>query len=93
MNVTLQYEPGAADLAREHFGREASDEELAAAVGALDGATLKSAQTVNDLIWLGGRQWWRDNGTARRMHFDLADDSSMMRILTDYLRGKGLLKE
>lgn len=40
MNVTLQYEPGAANLARDLFGREITDEELAAAVGALDGATL-----------------------------------------------------
>ncbi|MGH9838060.1 MAG: hypothetical protein ACREEM_04675 [Blastocatellia bacterium] len=40
MNVTLKYETGAADLARDLFGRDVSDEELAAAAGALDGAAL-----------------------------------------------------
>jgi hypothetical protein len=50
-------------------------------------------QTVNDLIMHGGRHWWRDNGTARRMRFDLPDDSSMMRVFNDYLKDRGLLKE
>ena len=37
---TLNYQPGALELAVELFGRAVSDEELAAAAGALDGATL-----------------------------------------------------
>jgi hypothetical protein len=204
--ITVKYAAGAADLARDLFGRAVADEELAASVGAIDGATLTvrvrkggelfveiahplivrqergfrrdangelyiwnyhfekrhdappgvgllsfrtqvkgarrlgvqrielwaagdfkdrsyngyytwarfgfdapltqeekrrlsalsqfvGAQTVNDLMKCGGRQWWRDNGSARKMRFDLNEDSSMMRVFNDYLEDKGLLKE
>jgi hypothetical protein len=201
MNITLKHDAGAFDLARELFGREVADEELAAAVGALDGATLNvsvrkgselfveiahplivrqergfrrdsngdlyiwnhhfekrhdappgvglrsfkrqvegarqlgvmrielwaagdlndrsyngyltwaifgfdapltageclelseyprltRARTVNDLFRLGGREWWKDHGTARRLRFDLADDSSMMQQFKIHLKNK-----
>jgi len=54
---------------------------------------LAGVQTVNDLFQRGGRKWWQDYGTARRMRFDLADDSSMMQQFRTYLKGKGLSKE
>ena len=41
-NITVIYAPGARALARQLIGRDFTDEELAAAVGALDGATLKA---------------------------------------------------
>ena len=40
-NMQAIYAEGARDLARQLIGRDFTDEELAAAVGALDGATLK----------------------------------------------------
>jgi hypothetical protein len=205
-NITVKYAAGAADLARDLFGRAVADEELAAAAGALDGATLNvrvrkgrelfveivhplivrqergfrrdangelyiwnhhfekrhdappgvglrsfktqvegarrlgvkrielwaagdlndrsyngyltwaifgfdapltpdeqqelallpqvaSAQTVNELFRRGGRDWWRVYGTARRMRFELSDDSSMMQIFRSHLKSKGLSEE
>lgn len=54
---------------------------------------LADAQTVNDVIERGGREWWRLHGDARLMRFGLADDSRMMKILRARLKEKGLLKE
>jgi hypothetical protein len=54
---------------------------------------LAGAQTVNDVIERGGREWWRLHGDARLMRFDLSDDSRMMKILRARLKEKGLLKE
>jgi hypothetical protein len=52
-NITGNYAAGAADLARDLFGRAVADEELAAAVGALDGAALNvSVRKSRELyIW------------------------------------------
>ena len=40
-DITVNYEKSAAELAQQLFGHNVSDEELAAAVGALDGSTLE----------------------------------------------------
>lgn len=47
MNVTVNYEEGAVELARQLFGRGVSDEELAAAAGALDGAVVDVSVRMN----------------------------------------------
>ena len=54
---------------------------------------LAVAQTVNDLIHLGAAEWWKKNGDDRAMMFDLAEDSSMMRVFRAYLKEKGLMQE
>lgn len=55
---------------------------------------LFGAQTVNDVMQRGGKEWWRTQGSARKMIFDLSPDSSMMDTLRGYLQDKpDLLKE
>lgn len=53
-------------------------------------AELSSAVTLNDLMQLGGQQWWFENGGFRSMVFALADDSAMMQVLRKYLKQKGV---
>jgi hypothetical protein len=53
-------------------------------------AELSNAVTLNDLMQLGGQQWWFENGGFRSMVFALADDSAMMQVLRDYLKQKGV---
>lgn len=40
---------------------------------------------LNDLIGMGGSEWWKANGWPKRMTFDLDPDSSSMRILNSYV--------
>ena len=55
---------------------------------------LLGAQTVNDVMRRNGKMWWRTQGSARKMIFDLSRESSMMDILRGYLQDKpDLLKE
>lgn len=53
------------------------------------------ASTINELILRGGREWWKERGSARKMIFDPSPDSSMMTVLTTYLQqvDPELLKE
>ena len=53
---------------------------------------LRGAKTLNELFELGGESWWQEHGTARRMVFELAAESTMMKRLRAYLRKKGLLE-
>ncbi len=45
---------------------------------------LANAQNLNDVIRLGGKDWWKANGYEREMIFDLSDDSAMMQIFRTY---------
>ncbi len=47
-------------------------------------AELANAQDLNDVIRLGGKDWWKANGYEREMIFDLSDDSAMMQIFRAY---------
>ncbi len=46
---------------------------------------LARARTLNDLLLLGGKDWWRANGYDRQVFFELAENSSMMRVLRAYV--------
>jgi SPP1 gp7 family putative phage head morphogenesis protein len=50
---------------------------------------LKAARDLNDLMLLGGQDWWRENGSERDAAFDLGDGSRSLSVLRRYLRGKG----
>jgi hypothetical protein len=51
---------------------------------------LEDVKTLNEVIDRpGGADWWYRVGAALTMKFDLAFDSSMMRIFRDYVRRKG----
>lgn len=41
--------------------------------------------TVNEVFLRGGREWWRTQGSERKMVFVLAEGSSMMQVLRQYL--------
>ncbi len=45
---------------------------------------LARAQDLNDIIRLGGKDWWKANGYEREMIFDLSDNSVMMQIFREY---------
>jgi len=47
-------------------------------------------KTINELIRRNGHQVWKEIGSAHKMTFDLADDSSMMMIFKAYLEEKGV---
>ncbi|MBL8207550.1 MAG: hypothetical protein JNM09_25180 [Blastocatellia bacterium] len=47
-------------------------------------AELAGAKDLNDVIRLGGKDWWKANGYEREMVFDLSDDSAMMQIFRAY---------
>ena len=44
-----------------------------------------TVRTLNELIAAGGKDWLKENGLEKEMIFDLAADSSMMRVLNSYL--------
>lgn len=55
---------------------------------------LFGAKTVNEVMLRNGKEWWRTQGSARKMTFDLHPESSMMAVLRSYLHDKSdLLKE
>jgi hypothetical protein len=54
---------------------------------------LAGASTVNEIIDLGESGWWKQHGSARRMVFRLAENSSMMRVFRNYLSKKGVKDE
>lgn len=56
-------------------------------------AELAGASTVNEIIDLGGNGWWKRHGSARKMVFHLAENSSMMRVFRNYLNKKGIRDE
>lgn len=49
--------------------------------------------TINQVIQLGGHEWWKSVGNARSMVFDLQDGSEMMETLRAYLNQKGITEE
>ena len=62
-----------------------ADQQIAAAELGLAGV-----KTLNDIIDRpGGEYWWYRAGSGLTMKFDLASDSSMMRVFRDYVRRKG----
>ncbi|HEX4946319.1 MAG TPA: hypothetical protein VFZ34_06640 [Blastocatellia bacterium] len=44
-----------------------------------------SAITLNDLMKLGGHEWWRENGAERELTFELDENCSMMQVLNEYI--------
>jgi hypothetical protein len=46
---------------------------------------LAGITTLNELMQLGGSQWWDYNGIGLEMTFDLAPNSSMMKTLLQYM--------
>ncbi len=44
--------------------------------------------TLNELMLHGGKDLWLRHGSERRMIFDLADDSSSLKVLSKYLAEK-----
>src|SRR5262249_45375412 len=48
-------------------------------------ARYAGAETVNDLMLLGGSEWWRVRGSERKMVFVPDEKSSMMQVLKQYL--------
>lgn len=55
--------------------------------------SLKGVKTLNELMLIGGDQWWRKFGMERKMTFDLSRDSLSWQVFFHYLRRRGLLKE
>jgi hypothetical protein len=54
---------------------------------------LADAETVNDVIRMGGENWWRRYGGDAEMLFDLSDESEMMALFKRYLREKKIFTE
>jgi len=51
---------------------------------------LSGVETLNELILLpGGEEWWKLNGEAGKMVFELAVGSSMMNVFQKHLKKKG----
>jgi hypothetical protein len=64
------------------------DAPLTSADQRLLAAELAGAQTIQDIFARGGDAWWSQHGDARKMIFDLAPDSPMMKRLQNYLKRK-----
>ena len=43
------------------------------------------ARSLNELLLLGGKEWWKAHGYDRKVFFDLGENSSMMQVLKAYV--------
>ena len=46
---------------------------------------LREVETLNDLMLIGGRDWWRENGEECLTFFDLRDGSNSLKVLEKYV--------
>lgn len=52
-------------------------------------AFLNESLTTNQVMLRDGQEWWKKNGSERKMWFDLDSDSDSFKVLRKYLKEKG----